>query len=113
MSSPTPLSVRRRIQDLEAQALAAETALAPPQAEPVPIRTPADVVALLAEQINSVRADHTSDPQDRARTIAGLATVALQAMKAAEMDARVEAVERMLRLRSDSDRQRGNRNGRH
>src|SRR4051794_14001495 len=86
MSSPTPLSVRRRIQALEIQALEADTTVAPPLPPPMPVRTPADVVAVVAEQINFVRADLNADPQDRARTIGGLAAVALQAMKAAEMD---------------------------
>ena len=78
----------------------------------MPLRTPADLIAALAEQINAVRADANADPQDRARTVAGLAAVMLRAMEQGETQARLEAVERVLKLRRDADRAAQKENGR-
>ena len=68
---------------------------------PVPLDGPADVLAVLAEQVNAVRADHLADPVERARTLGFLAGVALRAMEAKDLAARLEAVERVLKLRKD------------
>jgi hypothetical protein len=95
------MSLKRRVRQLEHRA-AAEAAFAPPP--PLPLRDPADVVDLLAEQAEAVRRDPHADPLDRARTLGFVAALALRAMEAAEGRARLEALERALKLRTDERR---------
>ena len=94
-------ALRRRIVSLEARA-AQEAAF--PAVPPRPLRAPADVVGLLAEQADAVRNDPHADPLDRARTLAVIGGMALRAMDAAEGRARVEALERALKARADQQR---------
>jgi hypothetical protein len=72
--------------------------------EPVPLDSPADVLALLAEQVNEVRADAYAGPVEKARTPGFLASLALRAMKSRDLTARLEAVDRVLRLRRDDQK---------
>lgn len=95
------MNLVRRVQTLEVRSLALRPA-APP---PVPLDQPADVLALVAEQVNAVRADVGGDPNERARTLGFLAGLALRAMEGRDLAARLEAVERVLKLRRDADRQ--------
>ncbi len=94
------MNLVRRVQTLEDRSLA----LRPPAAAPVPLDQPADVLAVLAEQVNAVRADPGVDLTERARTLAFLAGLALRAMDARDGEARLEAVERVLKLRKDQER---------
>lgn len=71
-------------------------------AEPAPLDSPADVLSLLEEQMNAVRADPLVDPSEKARTLGFLAGLALRAMGARDIVSRLEAVERVLKLRRDS-----------
>ncbi len=80
--------------------LAMKTVMACPAA----LDSPADVLALLEEQVNAVRADPTADPTERARTLGMLAGLALRAMDSRDVQARLEAVERVLKLRKDAER---------
>ena len=96
------MNLVRRVQSLEGRALALRPSAAPP---PVPLEQPADVLAVLAEQVNAVRADVTGDPNERARTLGFLAGLALRAMEGRDLTARLEAVERVLKLRKDAERQ--------
>jgi hypothetical protein len=68
---------------------------------PIPFRlkTAADVLALLEEQVGAVRADTALATVERARTIGYLASVALKAIEAGDLAARVEAVEAVLKAR--------------
>jgi hypothetical protein len=84
----------RRVQVLEVR-----RATVPAVPEPVPLETPADVVAVIAEQVNAVRSDPFADPTEKARTLGMLSSVALRAMEAKDLAARLEAVERVLKLR--------------
>src|SRR5438128_1238699 len=86
----------RRVQVLEVR-----RAMVPVPPEPVPVETPADVVAVLAECVNLVRGDVFMDPSEKARTLGMLSSVALRAMEAKDLAARLEAVERVLKLRKD------------
>jgi hypothetical protein len=88
------MNLVRRVASLEARPL---LRIVPP--EPVAFDTPADVVAVIAEQVNAVRADPWADPAEKARTLGFLAGVALRAMEAKDLAARLEAVERVLKLR--------------
>jgi hypothetical protein len=87
-------SITRRIELLEARPV---LRVVPP--EPVAIDQPADVLALLEEQVNAVRADPVGEPSEKARTLGFLASLALRAMEARDLTARLEAVERVLKLR--------------
>ena len=102
------MNLVRRVENLEALPV---LALVPP--EPVPLETPADVVAVIAEQVNAVRADPFTDPTERAWTLGMLSSVALRAMEAKDLAARLEAVERVLKLRkqSQADSQKKGRRG--
>ena len=97
------MNLVRRVQDLEARPL-----LRIVPAEPVPLDTPSDVLALLAEQVNAVRADALADPAEKARTVGFLAGLALRAMEARDVVARLEAVERVLKLRKQHEQDAAN-----
>ena len=92
------MNLVRRVQSLEARP---PLRLVPP--EPLPLATPADVVALIEEQVNAMRADPMADPSEKARTLGFLSSVALRAMEAKDLAARLEAVERVLKLRKESE----------
>jgi hypothetical protein len=99
------MNLPRRVERIEARAgelLRVRAVRAP---EPIALDMPADVLALIAEQVNAVRADRTADPLDQARTLGFLATVALRTMEARDLSARLEAVERVLKLRRDQERE--------
>jgi hypothetical protein len=66
---------------------------------PFRLRTAADVLALLAEQVRAVRDDPEAGTLERARCIGYLAGVALKAIEAGDLAARVEAVEAVLKGR--------------
>lgn len=89
------MSLIKRIQHLEVRARRVATTV------PVDLEQPADVLELLAEQVNALRADADVDPADRARTVGLLAGLALRAMEARDLDERLAAVERVLKLRQE------------
>ncbi len=91
------MNLVRRVQTLEQRMLAMKTVMASPAA----LDRPADVLGLLEEQVNQVRADPLADPMERARTLGMLAGLALRAMQDRDLAARLEAVERVLKLRKD------------
>ena len=70
-------------------------------AVPVPFRlkTAADVLALLAEQIEAVRAESDAGALEKARCVGYLAGIALRAIEAGDLAARLEAVEGVLKTR--------------
>ncbi len=103
------MNLARRVQTLEQRMLAMKTVMAHPAA----LGSPADVLALIEEQVNAVRADPTADPTERARTLGMLAGLALRAMDSRDLDARTAAVERVLKLRRGAERDdKKRRNGR-
>ena len=102
------MNLVRRVQTLEQQMVARRAVLATPTV----LNQPADVLALLEEQVNQVRADPLADPTERARTLGMLAGLALRAMDSRDVAARLEAVERVLKLRKDADRDTRRNNGR-
>jgi hypothetical protein len=99
------MNLVRRVQTLEQRMVAMRTVLATPTA----LDSPADVLALLEEQVNQVRADPLTDPTERARTLGMLAGLALRAMDSRDLAARLEAVERVLKLRKDAEKDDGRR----
>lgn len=60
------------------------------------LSTAADVLAVVADQVAAVLADENVATVERARTVATLSGVALRAIEAADLVARVEAVELAL-----------------
>ncbi len=66
---------------------------------PFRLKTAADVLALLAEQVAAVRADPAVGTLERARCIGYLAGVTLKAIEAGDLAARLEAVESVLKAR--------------
>ena len=91
------MNLVRRVEKLEARP---PLRLVPP--EPVSFDTPADVMAAIGEQVNAVRADPFIDPAEKARTLGFLSSVALRAMAQKDMAARLEAVERVLKIRREN-----------
>ncbi|MBI4230994.1 MAG: hypothetical protein HY608_09195 [Planctomycetes bacterium] len=75
-----------------------------PSTTPVPLtfrlKTAADVIALLEEQVAAVRDDPQASTLEKARTIGYLASVSLRAIEAGDMAARVEALETVLSRRA-------------
>jgi hypothetical protein len=63
------------------------------------VLTAADVRRVLTGEIESLRTNPDLDPLRRAGMIAQLASVALRAIELSTLDARVEAVDAVLRLR--------------
>lgn len=74
-----------------------------PSQAPIPtefrLKTAADVLELLAEQIAAVRSDGKLTTAERARTIGFLAGVSLRAIEAGNNAARIEALEAILKAR--------------
>ena len=65
----------------------------------VRVRRAADVLAVLDAEIAAVLADENLGTAERALVVATLAGVALRAIEASDLAARVEAVERVLSAR--------------
>ena len=66
---------------------------------PMRLRTARDVLALIEEQINAVREEPEAGTLEKARAVGYLAGIALKAVEVADLSARVEAVERVLKRR--------------
>ena len=68
---------------------------------PIPFRlkTAADVLALLEEQVSAVRNDPEAGTLEKARVVGYLAGISLKAIEAGDLAARVEAVEAVLKAR--------------
>jgi hypothetical protein len=103
------MNLVRRVESLESRMIAMRTVLATPTV----LDSPADVLALLEEQVNAVRADPMTDPSERARTLGMLAGLALRAMDSRDLQARLEAVERVLKLRKANERDDNKRSNGH
>ena len=63
------------------------------------LKTAADVLALLQEQVEAVRSDPSVGTLERARVAGYLASVALKAIEAGDLTARLEALEGVLKAR--------------
>ncbi len=64
------------------------------------LRTADDVIALIEEQSETLRAATTLAPVERARALAYLAGVARKAIETGTLAARLEAMEQILKYRS-------------
>ena len=63
-------------------------------------KTAADVLALIAEQLDTVRQDASLGSVERAKAIGYLSGIALRAIEASDVAARVEALESILKSRT-------------
>jgi hypothetical protein len=68
------------------------------------LKTAADVLALLEEQVAAVRADAEAGAPEKARTVGFLAGVAPRAIEAGNLAARVETLEAVLKQRGKGGR---------
>ena len=102
------MNLVRRVVNLEERSL---LRIVPPQ--PLPFEGPADVLAVVAEQVNAVRADAFTEPTEKARILGMLCSIGLRCIEAKDLDQRLEAVERVLKLRKDAqaDGQKGRKRG--
>src|SRR5262245_13001189 len=64
------------------------------------LQTAADVLALLEEQVEAVRAEQEAGALEKARTIGYLAGIALKAIEAGNLAARIEMLEAVLKQRN-------------
>src|SRR5262249_6436462 len=71
---------------------------------PQPLQDAGDVVALLHEQVEAVRADGTASPLERARVIGYLAGIVRKAIETSDLAARLERLEAVLRQRKENER---------
>ncbi len=70
------------------------------------LQTAADVLALVEEQVAAVRTDAEAKTLEKARTIGYLAGIALKAVEAGNVAARLEAVEFALKRRKRTNARR-------
>jgi hypothetical protein len=75
-----------------------------PSTTPLPLpfrlKTAADVVQLLEEQVEAVRVEPEAGTLEKARTIGYLAGIALKAIEAGNLAARLEMLEAVLKQRN-------------
>jgi hypothetical protein len=75
-----------------------------PGTSPLPaefrLRTAADVLTLLQEQVEAVRADTEAGALEKARAVGYLAGIALRAIEAGNLAARIEMLEAVLKQRN-------------
>jgi hypothetical protein len=69
------------------------------QRRPRPLQTAQDVIDLLQEQVDAIRAEPWSTTIDKARAIGYLAGVARKAIEAGTMAERIELLEAVLKQR--------------
>ena len=69
---------------------------------PVPfwLKTAADVLALLEEQVGAVRAEQDAGTLEKARTVGYLAAIALKTIETGNLAARLEMLEAVLKARN-------------
>ena len=67
------------------------------------LRTAADVLDLLEEQVDAVVKDADSSALEKARCVGYLASICLKAIEAGDVAARLEAVEAVLKARKNGD----------
>jgi hypothetical protein len=66
---------------------------------PFRLKTAQDVLALIEEQVNAVRNETEARTLEKARAVGYLASISLKAVEVADLSARVEALERVLKGR--------------
>src|SRR5205085_1420008 len=72
-----------------------------PDHRPFHLKTVADVMALLEEQVEALRADGEAGALEKARTVGYLAGIALRAIETKNLAARIEMLEMVLKQRHE------------
>jgi hypothetical protein len=67
---------------------------------PFRLKTAADVLELLQEQVEAVRAEPEAGTLEKARVVCYLAGIALKAIEAGNLAARIEMLEAVLKQRN-------------
>jgi hypothetical protein len=75
-----------------------------PLALPFRLKTATDLLTLLEEQITVVRGDHEAGALERARVVGFLTGIALKAIEAGNLQARLDMLEAVLKLRNGEDK---------
>jgi CII-binding regulator of phage lambda lysogenization HflD len=63
------------------------------------LKTAQDILRLLSSEISAVKEDQEAGTLEKARVIGYLASIALRAVETSELEARVEALERIFEAR--------------
>ena len=71
---------------------------------PVRLKTAADLLTLLEEQITAARGDQEASALERARVVGFLSGIALKAIEAGNLQARLAMLESVLKLRNGEDK---------
>jgi hypothetical protein len=71
---------------------------------PVRLRTAADVLALLGQQIDAARNDARAGPVEKARLVGYLAGLGLRAIEVGNLEGRIEMLEAVLKQRQGDGR---------
>lgn len=66
------------------------------------LRKASDVLRLLEEQVEAVRADTSAGALEKARAVGYLASISLRAIEAGDLEARLEALEAVLKRRGEA-----------
>jgi hypothetical protein len=101
------MSIRNRLERLcrDRSLRTADSNGTSPDPPPFPIRTVADVLALLEEQIHAIRVDEEASAVEKARTSGYLAGIALRAIETGNLAARIEMLEMVLKQRNGDGKQ--------
>lgn len=96
--------IKQRAYQREYQRLRRAGSRQTPNQSPIPssfrLQTARDVIRLIEEQVNLVRLDVDADTLEKARAVGYLAGVALRAIEAGDLSARIESLEYVLKTRS-------------
>jgi hypothetical protein len=68
---------------------------------PFRLKTASDLLTLLEEQITAVRGDQEAGALERARVVGFLTGIALKAIEAGNLQARLDMLEAVLKLRNE------------
>lgn len=72
---------------------------------PFRLKTAADVLELLADQVEAVRVEQKAGTLEKARTIGYLSGIALKAIEAGNLATRIESLESVLKQRNGEGKQ--------
>jgi hypothetical protein len=97
---PNPRQPEREYRRTRRAGDACTTPSTTPLPLPFRLKTAADVVQLLQEQVEAVRVEKEAGTLEKARTIGYLAGVALKAIEAGNLAARLEMLEAVLKQRN-------------
>jgi hypothetical protein len=93
--------IRYRLRQIEALLSRLSAAVrGQPRVRPGQLKSAADVLAVLEEQVEILRAETTIGSVERARTIAYLTSIARQAIETSDLALRLEMLEAVLEQRS-------------